>query len=137
MVRFRLSRTAAPRLKKRAFVAERSIVRAIGSVWFGSGNHLFQGGIIATGNHSVDFLEQKTENGENIAFLPSFTKPFLAWVLVAGFVEIREAYAELMLHAEDDFCVRFGPDGETRTAGKGQVICVLEQNYRRKDNDEP
>ena len=108
---------------------------SVGSVWFGSGKNVFQGGIAAAGNHTMDFLEQKTENGENIVFLPSFPKPFLTWVLVDGCIEIQEAYAELMLHAEDDIYVRFGPDGETCIVEKGQVVCVCEQNYRRKDNE--
>lgn len=68
----------------------------VGSIWFGPGTQ-FQGGIVATGGNSIDFLETKVENGEHIAYLPSCGVPFLAWRPKAGVIEILEVYYSISI----------------------------------------
>lgn len=107
----------------------------VGSIWFGPGTQ-FQGGIVATGGNSIDFLETKVENGEHIAYLPSCGVPFLAWRPKTGVIEILEVYYNLMLHAEGDIQFRFGQGGEERSVKKGKKTSLIRRNFRESSERE-
>ena len=100
-----------------------------GSIWFASGPR-FQGGIVAAGGSTFDFLESKIENGEHIAYLPACDVPFMAWVPRDGVVVILEVYFDLMLHAEGDIRFCFGPSGEKHSMEKGKATCLMRKSFR-------